>query len=75
MVDYKSGALGAIVSDVQLTGFENAAYLGNDRNVEGMPVANENWGSPEAICRGLVNKPTDVFSFGLVVSNREQKLT
>lgn len=68
MVDYSLGDAGAIVTHVQLTDLETARYLPNDKFIKGMLAGNDNWRSPEAHCRGVLNKSTDIFSFGLVVS-------
>lgn len=57
-----------IVEQVQVTDLENAAYLPKGRCIKGMLAGNENWRSPEAHFRGELNKPTDIFSFGIVVS-------
>ena len=37
-------------------------------NIRGMQIGNWMWRSPEAHARGRVNKPSDMFSFGIVVS-------
>ena len=68
MIDYSLEDAGAIVTHVQLTDFETARYLPDDRYIKGMLAGNDNWRSPEAHCRGALNKSTDAFSFGLVVS-------
>ncbi|EER25435.1 Protein kinase domain containing protein [Coccidioides posadasii C735 delta SOWgp] len=55
-----------IVKQVQVTDLENAAYLPKGRCIKGMLAGNDNWRSPEAHFRGELNKPTDMFSFGVV---------
>lgn len=57
-----------IVEQVQLTDLENAAYLPAPKSIKGMLAGTDNWRSPEAHFKGKLNKPTDMFSFGLVVS-------
>jgi hypothetical protein len=57
-----------IVEQVQIIDLENAAYLPKGRCIKGMLAANDNWRSPEAHFKGELNKPTDIFSFGIVVS-------
>lgn len=59
---------GIVVEKVQLTDLENAAYLPKGKCVKGMLAGNDNWRSPEAHFKGKLSKPSDVFSFGLVVS-------
>ena len=56
-----------IVEQVQITDLENAAYLPKDRCIKGMLADNDNWRSPEAHFKAELNKPTDIFSFGIVV--------
>jgi hypothetical protein len=68
MVDCKHGDQGIILEGVQLTDLENAAYLPDGKCVKGLLAGNDNWRSPEAHFKGKLSKPSDVFSFGLVVS-------
>lgn len=68
MADCKHKDQGMVVENVQLTDLENAAYLPNGKCVKGMLAGNDNWRSPEAHFKGELSKPSDVFSFGLVVS-------
>lgn len=56
------------VSRVQLSDLENAAHLPKPRCIKGMLAGNDNWRSPEGHFKGELNKPSDVYSFGLVVS-------
>jgi serine/threonine protein kinase len=71
MIDCEQGDQGIVVEGVQLTDLENAAHLPNGRCVKEMLAGNDNWRSPEAHFKGELGKPSDVFSFGLVVSVRE----
>jgi hypothetical protein len=71
MVDCEQGDQGIVVEDIRLTALENAAHLPNGRCVKGMLSRNDNWRSPEAHFKVELSKPSDVFSFGLVVSVRE----
>ncbi|OBT99768.1 hypothetical protein VE01_02000 [Pseudogymnoascus verrucosus] len=54
------------VEQVQVTDLENAAHLPKVRCMKGMLAGNENWRSPEAHFKGELNKPTDMFSFGIM---------
>ncbi|KAK5053140.1 hypothetical protein LTR84_002114 [Exophiala bonariae] len=54
------------IEEVQIIDFENACYLPKSRNIKGMLAGNDNWRSPAAHVRGALNKPTDIFSFGVV---------
>lgn len=56
------------VERVQVTDLENAAHLPKGRCIKGMLAGNDNWRSPEAHFKGELNKQTDMFSFGIMVS-------
>ncbi|KAJ0420974.1 kinase-like domain-containing protein [Aspergillus carlsbadensis] len=66
MVDSHCNAQKSVVERVQLIDLENAAHLPDGRCVKGMLAGNANWRSPEAHLKGELNKPTDIFSFGIV---------
>lgn len=69
MVDYHLIDKEKVVVELaQVTDLENAAYLPKGRGIKGMLAGNDNWRSPEAHLKGELNKPTDIFSFGVVVS-------
>lgn len=67
MVDCRDREEETIVERVLLTDLENAAYLPEGRCMKGMLAGNGNWRSPEAHFRGELNKPTDMFAFGIIV--------
>jgi hypothetical protein len=69
MADYHGEGESTVITKVQLTDLENAGYLPKGRCIKGMLAGNDNWRSPEAHLRGELNKPTDVFSFGIVVGS------
>ena len=69
MVNCRHVGQETIVEQVQIIDLENAAYLPKGRCVKGMLAGNDNWRSPEAHFKDELNKPTDIFSFGVVVSN------
>ena len=71
MVDCRDREEETVVEKVLLTDPENAAYLPKGRCIKGMLAGNDNWRSPEAHFRGELNKPTDMFAFGIVVSTSE----
>ena len=56
------------ITQVQLVDLEDAAYVRPGANIRGKQVGNYMWRSPEAHAQGRVNKPTDIFSYGIVVS-------
>lgn len=64
----KVGHEGAVIDQVQIADLENAAYLPKGRCIKGMLAGNDNWRSPGGHFKGELNKPTDVYSFGGVVS-------
>jgi hypothetical protein len=68
MVDSHDNVQDTMVERVQLIDLENAAYLPDGRCIKGMLAGNANWRSPEAHLKGELNKPADIFSFGVVVS-------
>ncbi len=68
MVNYRHVGQETIIEQVQITDLENAAYLPKGRCIKGMLAGNDNWRSPEAHFKGELNKPSDMFSFGAVVS-------
>ena len=68
MVNCRHVGQETIVEHVQITDLENAAYLPKGRCIKGMLAGNDNWRSPEAHFKGELNKPSDIFSFGAVVS-------
>lgn len=57
------------LEQVQVADLENAAYVPKGRCIKGMLAGNDNWRSPEAHFKSELNKPTDMFSFGIVVSS------
>lgn len=69
-VDYQHDDQGIIITKTQLTDLENAAYIPNDRYLKGVLMGNEDWHSPEAASRSKLGKPSDMYSFGLVVCSR-----
>ncbi len=56
-----------VLEQVQLAD-EDAAYVPPGSNIVGKYVGNWMWRSPEAHAQSHVNKPSDIFSFGVVVS-------
>ena len=60
-----------VVKRVQIADVEDACYVPPGRTILGTQVGNWMWRSPEAHAQGPVNKSSDMFSFGLVVSLRK----
>lgn len=57
------------IAKVQIVDLEDSAYLRHPESaVMGAQVGNIMWRSPEAHAMGPIRKPSDMFSFGLVVS-------
>ena len=67
MIDVKKQPNNIVIQHVQLADLEDAAYVPPGSNIVGKQVGNEMWRSPEAHAQGPVNKPSDIFSFGVVV--------
>jgi hypothetical protein len=60
---------GAIeVKRVQIGDLEMGSVIPPGLNVRGARLGNPMWRSPEAHAAGRINLPSDIFSFGLVVS-------
>ncbi|KAK4983981.1 hypothetical protein LTR50_006891 [Elasticomyces elasticus] len=55
-----------LIKQVQLADIEDAAHVPPSCDIVGRQVGNWLWRSPEAHAQGRVNKPSDVFSFGVV---------
>ena len=67
MIDFHQEGQDIKIDRVQVIDIENGAYLPQGRCIKGMLPGNENWRSPEGHLRGELNKPADLYSFGIVV--------
>jgi len=67
-VEREEGHHGIVIEQVQLADIEDAAYVPPGCDIVGKQVGNCLWRSPEAHTQGRVNKPSDILSFGVVVS-------
>jgi serine/threonine protein kinase len=56
------------VDHVQIADVEDACHVPPGRTIRGTQIGNWMWRSPEAHAQGPLGKPSDMFSFGLVVS-------
>lgn len=56
------------IKQVKLADIEDAVSVAPNSDIVGVQVGNLMWRSPEAHTQARVNKPSDVFSFGIVVS-------
>ena len=56
-----------MIGKTQLADLENAAYLPKGRCIKGMLPGHESWRSPDGQLTGELNKPSAIFSFGIVV--------
>lgn len=68
MVDFHGTDSDLVIEKARLTDLENTAYLPKGRCIKGLLPGNDNWRSPEGHLRDELNKPTDIFSFGTMVS-------
>lgn len=76
MVDVASPQSRSKIGKVQLVDLEDTAYLHFPNSaVMGAQVGNMMWRSPEAHAMGPVRKPSDMFSFGLVVRSTDNDMT
>ncbi|KAI0857107.1 kinase-like protein [Xylaria cubensis] len=55
-----------VVEQVQLADLEDSAHVPPGCDIVGKQAGNWMWRSPEAHASGPVNKPSDIFSFGVV---------
>ena len=62
------GPHGIVVEQTQLTDLEDSAYCPPPGSLIGAQLGNWMWRSPEAHAEGLMNKPSDIFAFAIVVS-------
>ncbi|KAJ0106876.1 hypothetical protein J7T55_014952 [Diaporthe amygdali] len=62
----RHNADGMEVDQVQLADLEDSAHVPPDCDIVGKQAGNWMWRSPEAHASGPVNKPSDMFSFGIV---------
>ena len=67
-MDWEEDRNGITVTHVQLTDLEDAANVPPGYDISGKQVGNFMWRSPEAHAATGVEKPSDMFSFGIVVS-------
>lgn len=56
------------VKEVRLADLEDSAHVPPGTAILGRQMGNWMWRSPEAHAEGPVNKSSDLFSFGIVVS-------
>jgi serine/threonine protein kinase len=69
MVDWDENDGNTTIRQVQIADIEDAAYVPDDSFIVGRQVGNWMWRSPEAHASGRVHKPSDIFSFGVVVGS------
>jgi hypothetical protein len=68
LIDWKEDQDEILIERVQLGDLEDAAHIPPGSHMIGKQTGNWMWKSPEAHAQGPVNKPSDIFSFALVVS-------
>ncbi|KAL1857981.1 hypothetical protein Plec18170_003205 [Paecilomyces lecythidis] len=66
MLNYRQLREEILIEETRIIDLENAAYLPKGRCIKGMLAGNDSWRSPEAYFKARLNKPTDIFSFGIV---------
>ncbi|KAF1348903.1 kinase domain-containing protein [Delphinella strobiligena] len=66
MVDCRRTPKEILIENVQISDLENAAYLPKGRCIKDMLPGNDSWRSPEGHFKGELNKPSDIFSFGIM---------
>jgi len=69
LVDYTATPGGDVnIERVYLIDTENALPVKDDHFMYDIDIGHRFWRSPEAHARRMIGKPTDIFSFGLIVS-------
>ena len=68
LIRTKENSTGIDIEQVQLADLEDAVHLLPGTATIGAQLGNWMWRSPEAHAQGPVEKPSDMFSFGVVVS-------
>ncbi|KAM5474547.1 hypothetical protein MauCBS54593_002123 [Microsporum audouinii] len=66
MIDWKEENGEVVITRVQLADIEDSAIIPPNCDILGKAVGNWMWRSPEAHVEARVNKPSDIFSFGIV---------
>lgn len=67
-IDRKNDSEEIVIRQVQLGDLEDAAHVPPGSHIIGTQVGNYMWRSPEAHSEAGLGKPSDMFSFGVVVS-------
>ena len=70
MIDWEEDHHGVQLRQVQLTDIEHAVRVPPGNDIRDTPVGIWMWPSPEAHAQGRGNTPSDMFSFGTVVSRQ-----
>lgn len=66
LVDRDVKGHGIVINQVQLASIEDASYVPEGCDIVGKQAGNMMWRSPEAHAQGRINKPSDMFSFGII---------
>jgi serine/threonine protein kinase len=69
-VDWDIDDHGISIQQVKLADIEDATCVDTHNDIVGVQVGNLMWRSPESHTQARVNKPSDIFSFGIVVGRR-----
>jgi hypothetical protein len=67
MIQAHTSASGIEIEEVQLVDLEDTAHLKPGKVLRGAQLGNWMWRSPEAHAMGPMEKPSDMFAFGIVV--------
>lgn len=68
LIEWEESNDGMVIQQVQLADLEDGACVPPGTAIVGKQAGNEMWRSPEAHARGPMSTPSDIFSFGIVVS-------
>ncbi|KAF1840293.1 kinase-like protein [Cucurbitaria berberidis CBS 394.84] len=67
LVDWEDGRGEIAIDQVKIADLEDAAYVPPNTAIVGKQAGNYMWRSPEAHASGPIGKPSDIFSFAIVM--------
>jgi serine/threonine protein kinase len=68
LVQLEQNEAGAEIREVRLADLEDSAHVPPGKALRGAQLGIWMWRSPESHAMGPIEKPSDMFSFGIVVS-------
>jgi len=75
LVQMEQNEAAAEIREVRLADLEDSAHVPPGKVLRGAQLGNWMWRSPESHAMGPIEKPSDMFSFGIVVSSYSKGLS